>query len=152
MKEHGGRKTMLTIMAVAVAFIGVMGLVGTHYVFGSKFGSAKRLKYGLMLLAVVAAIVGGYFLLKKPEADASADCMPPKDQKDCPPACNGTSTASPYKVCAQCGEDLKCLHNKRREPPPHRDPPPLPPSFNPVPIDPDAMVATRIGPPPSPPG
>tara|TARA_B100000683_G_scaffold135121_1_gene131895 strand:- start:644 stop:898 length:255 start_codon:yes stop_codon:yes gene_type:complete len=66
--QHKAREAMIKIMAVVVPIILIMALIGDRYIFGgSKFGTAKSLKYGLMLLAVVAAIVGGYFLLKKPE-------------------------------------------------------------------------------------
>ena len=66
--QHKAREAMIKIMAVVVPIILIMALIGDRYIFGgSKFGTAKSLKYGLMLLAVVAAVVGGYFLLKKPD-------------------------------------------------------------------------------------
>lgn len=77
MSDKGDNKKTMLILAIVFFIFGIMGLImitflETH-VFGSSFGKANHLKYGLVLLAVVAAVVGGYFLLKKHEGKTSGD-------------------------------------------------------------------------------
>tara|TARA_Y100001958_G_scaffold99752_1_gene69071 strand:- start:416 stop:868 length:453 start_codon:yes stop_codon:yes gene_type:complete len=120
MNEEGDRKKGMLITAVMVMGIGIMGLIMItfleNHVFVSSFGKANRLKYGLMLLAAVAVVVGGYFLLKKPEGKETCTeickTKPNALQESCQKKCIEHS-------CSVCHWPKYCKmnHGECKEPP-----------------------------------